>query len=180
MELTRRHALAGAAAIGATPLLPSMPVKAAAPLADKQAPSFYRYKVGDIQVTAVSDGRSTLPLEDSFVTNAKKEEVNAVLEKAFLPRDIFTIYYAPLVINTGAKLVVIDTGNGAAANANSKGANGQFAANMAASGLDAKAVDMVVISHFHGDHVNGLLTARRRFRMPKCWCPRPSGNSGWT
>src|SRR5712671_1406858 len=159
MELTRRHALAGAAAIAATPLLPSMPVKAAAPLADKQAPSFYRYKVGDIQVTVVSDGRSTLPLEDSFVTNAKKEEVNAVLEKAFLPRDIFTIYYAPLVINTGGKLVVSDTGNGAAANANSKGANGQFAANMAASGLDAKAVDMVVISHFHGDHVNGLLAA---------------------
>jgi glyoxylase-like metal-dependent hydrolase (beta-lactamase superfamily II) len=136
-----------------------MPVKAAAPLADKQAPSFYRYKVGDIQVTVVSDGRSTLPLEDSFVTNAKKEEVNAVLEKAFLPRDIFTVYYAPLVINTGGKLVVIDTGNGAAANANGKGANGQFAANMAASGLDAKAVDMVVISHFHGDHVNGLLAA---------------------
>ena len=159
MELTRRHALAGAAAIAATPLLPSMRVRAAAPLADKQAPSFYRYKVGDIQVTVVSDGRSTIPLEDSFVTNAKKEEVNAALEKAFLPRDIFTIYYAPLVINTGGKLVVIDTGNGAVANVNSKGANGQFAANMAASGLDAKAVDMVVISHFHTDHVNGLLAA---------------------
>ncbi len=159
MELTRRHALAGAAAIAATPLLPSMAVKAAAPLADKQAPSFYRYKVGDIQVTVVSDGRSTFPLEDSFVTNAKKEEVNAALEKAFLPRDIFTIYYAPLVINTGGKLVVIDTGNGAVTNVNSKGANGQFATNMAASGLDAKAVDMVVISHFHTDHVNGLLAA---------------------
>jgi hypothetical protein len=104
MELTRRHALAGAAAIAATPLLPSMRVRAAAPLADKQAPSLYRYKVGDIQVTVVSDGRSTIPLEDSFVTNAKKEEVNAALEKAFLPRDIFTIYYAPLVINTGGKL----------------------------------------------------------------------------
>src|SRR5260370_20175667 len=159
MEVTRRHALAGAAAIEATPLLAPMPVEAAAPLADKQAPSFYRYKVGDIQVTVVSDGRSTLPLEDSFVTNANKEEVNAVLEKAFLPRDIFTIYYAPLVINTGGKLVVVDTGNGAAANVNSKGAIGQFAANMAAAGLDAKAVDMVVISHFHGDHVNALLAA---------------------
>ena len=45
------------------------------------------------------------------------------------------------------------------AKANSKGANGQFADNMAAAGFDPKAVDMVVISHFHGDHVNGLLTA---------------------
>jgi hypothetical protein len=58
MELTRRHALAGAAAIAAAPLLPSMPVRAAAPVADKQAPSFYRYKVGDIQVNAVFDLRT--------------------------------------------------------------------------------------------------------------------------
>src|SRR3984957_8724991 len=66
MELTRRHALTGAATIAAAPLLPSMPARAAAPAADKQAPSFYRYKVGDIQVTVVSDGRNTFPLEESF------------------------------------------------------------------------------------------------------------------
>jgi glyoxylase-like metal-dependent hydrolase (beta-lactamase superfamily II) len=159
MELTRRHALAGAAAVAAAPLIPSMPARAAAPVADKQAPSFYRYKVGDIQVTVVSDGKTTFPLEDSFITNAKKAEVNAALEKAFLPRDMFTIYYAPLVINTGGKLVVLDTGSGPMANINSKGSNGQFSANMAAAGFDAKAVDMVVISHFHVDHVNGLLAA---------------------
>ena len=73
MKLTRRHALAGAAAITAAPLFSSLQAKAAAPLADKQAPSFYRYKVGDIQVTVVSDGRNTFKLEDSFITNAKKE-----------------------------------------------------------------------------------------------------------
>src|SRR6202051_5252598 len=107
MELTRRHALAGAAAGAATPLLPSMTARAAAPVADKQAPSFYRYKVGDIQVTVVSDGRNTFPLEDSFITNAKKEEVNAALEKAFLPSDVFTIYFAPLRVNTGGTLWVL-------------------------------------------------------------------------
>ena len=182
MELTRRYALTGAAALAATPLLPSMPVGAAAPVADKQAPSFYRYKVGDIQVTVVSDGKNVFKLEDSFITNAKKDEVSAALEKAFLPRDMFTIYFAPLVINTGGKLVVLDTGNGPVAKTNSKGANGLFADNMAAAGFDPKAVDMVVISHFHGDHVNGLLTAdgTPASRTLKCWCPPPSGNSGWT
>src|SRR3977135_2613014 len=159
MELTRRHALAGAAALAAAPLSPPMPANAAAPVADKQAPSFYRYRVGDIQVTVVSDGRNTFPLEDSFVSNAKKEEVNATLAKAFLPRAIVTFYFAPLVINTGGKLVVIDTGNGPVAKVNSKGAAGQFADNLTAAGFDPKAIDMVVISHFHGDHVNGLLTA---------------------
>jgi glyoxylase-like metal-dependent hydrolase (beta-lactamase superfamily II) len=159
MEITRRHALAGAAAIAAAPLLPNIAAQAAAPLADKQAPGFYRYKVGDIQVTVVSDGKNVFKLEDSFITNAKKDEVNAALEKAFLPRDVFTIHFAPLVINSGGKLIVLDTGNGPAAKVNSKGANGLFIDNMAAAGFDPKAVDMVVISHFHGDHVNGLLTA---------------------
>jgi glyoxylase-like metal-dependent hydrolase (beta-lactamase superfamily II) len=158
MQMTRRHALAGAAAIAATPLTSSIPAKAAAPIADKQAPSFYRYKVGDIQVTVVSDGRNSFPLTDAFITNAKKEEVSAALEKAFLPRDVIAIDFAPLVINTGGKLVVIDTGNGPLAKVSSKGANGLFADNMAAAGFDLKAVDVVVISHFHGDHVNGLLT----------------------
>jgi glyoxylase-like metal-dependent hydrolase (beta-lactamase superfamily II) len=159
MELTRRHALAGAAAIAAAPLLPAVSAKAAAPVADKQAPSYYRYKVGDIQVTVVSDGKNVFKLDDSFITNAKKDEVNAALEKAFMPRDMMTIYFAPLVLNTGGKLVVIDTGTGALSKVSSKGTNGLFADNFVAAGFDPKAVDMVVISHFHSDHVNGLLTA---------------------
>ena len=159
MTISRRHALAGGAAIAASPLLPTAPAKAAAPLADKQAPSFYRYKIGDIQVNAISDGANTFAIPEGFVLNAKKDDINAALEKAFLPKDKVTINFTPLVINTGGKLVVIDTGNGPGAFAASKGNVGQFATNMAAAGLDPKAVDMVVISHFHGDHVNGLLTA---------------------
>jgi glyoxylase-like metal-dependent hydrolase (beta-lactamase superfamily II) len=166
MELTRRRALAGAAVLAASPLLRGTPAVAAAPLADKQAPSFYRYKVGDAQVNAISDGVNTFPLGDSFVSNAKKDEVNAALEKAFLPKDKMSIHFAPLVINTGGKLVVVDTGNGPGAFASSKGNVGQFAGNMAAAGFDAKTVDMVVISHFHGDHINGLLSADNQSAFP--------------
>jgi len=157
MELNRRHALAGAGLLAASPLLRTAPAQASAPMADKQAPSFYRYRVGDAQVNAISDGINTVPLGDGFVLNAKKDEVNAALERAFLPKDKVSIHFAPLVINTGSKLVVIDTGNGPGSFAASKGQVGQFASNMAAAGFDPKAVDMVVISHFHGDHINGLL-----------------------
>jgi glyoxylase-like metal-dependent hydrolase (beta-lactamase superfamily II) len=166
MKLTRRHALAGAAALAATPLLPRVPATAAAPAADKQAPSFYRYKVGDAQVTAISDGVNNFALSDTFVLNAKKDEVNAALEKAFLPKDKMTIYYAPLVINTGGKLVVVDTGTGPASFVSTKGNAGQFAGNMVAAGFDPKSVDMVVISHFHGDHINGLLNAEGTLAFP--------------
>ncbi len=56
MNLTRRHALAGAAALAAAPMIPALPAKAAAPAAGKQNASFYRYKVGDAEVTVISDG----------------------------------------------------------------------------------------------------------------------------
>jgi glyoxylase-like metal-dependent hydrolase (beta-lactamase superfamily II) len=158
MTITRRGALTGAAALALAPMLPEG-ARAAVPPAAKQAPSFYRYKVGDIEVNVVSDGASTFPLPDKLVLNASKDEVAGALEKAFLPKDKMTVHFAPLAINTGGKLVVIDTGNGAAAGANSKGAIGQFASNLVAAGIDPKNVDMVVISHFHGDHVNGLLDA---------------------
>ena len=166
MKLTRRHVLTGAAGIAAAPLLPALPADAAAPMADKQAPSFYRYKVGDVQVTVVSDGVNNFALGDTFVLNAKKDDINAALEKAYLPKDKISIQFGPLVVNTGGKLVVIDTGNGPNGFAASKGANGQFAANLAAAGIDAKSVDMVVISHFHGDHINGLLTADNASAFP--------------
>jgi glyoxylase-like metal-dependent hydrolase (beta-lactamase superfamily II) len=63
------------------------------------------------------------------------------------------------VVNTGSKLIVIDTGTGEANFERSKGNAGQFQNNLKASGIDRNAVDMVVISHFHGDHINGLVTA---------------------
>ena len=159
MELTRRHALAAAAGVAAAPLLPTISAQAAEPMADKQAPSFYRYKVGDVMVTVVSDGQNVFKYEDNFIVNAKKEEVAAALEKAYMAPGMMTIYFAPLVLNIGGKVVAIDTGNGALAKKNSKGANGLFAENMVAAGFDPAKVDTVVISHFHTDHVNGLLTA---------------------
>ena len=152
--------------VAAAPLLPAIQAEAAAPIADKQAPSFYRYKVGDAQVNVISDGVNTFALPETFVLNVKKDDVNAALEKAFLPKDKVSIHFAPLVINTGGKLVVVDTGNGPGAFASSKGNVGQFASNMAAAGIDPKSIDMVVISHFHGDHINGLLTADNVLAFP--------------
>lgn len=166
--------MAGATALALAPLVPGRPAEAAVPAAGKQNASFYRYKIGDAEVTVISDGANTFPLGEGFVLNARKDEVNAALEKAFRPRDTMTIYFGPLVINTGGKLVVIDTGNGPGAFAASKGAVGQFASNMAAAGIDPKNVALVVISHFHGDHVNGLLTADNQPAFPNAEVLVPS------
>jgi glyoxylase-like metal-dependent hydrolase (beta-lactamase superfamily II) len=159
MDLSRRQSLVGAAALAAAPFLTSANAEATMPPAEKQAPSFYRYNIGDVQVNAISDGANTFALTDNYISNASKDAVSAALDKAFLPKDKITTFFAPLVLNIGGKLVVIDTGNGQGAFNSSKGNVGQFATNMIAAGFDPKAIDTVVISHFHGDHVNGLLLA---------------------
>ena len=72
----------------------------------------------------------------------------------------------PIVVNTGSKLVVIDPGLGPNLYEQTKGAVGQFHTNLAAAGIDRNAVDVVIISHFHADHVNGLLTADSKPAFP--------------
>ena len=172
--LTRRTVLAGAAAAIAAPL-PSTLTHAAAPQIGKQAAGFYRYKVGDIEITVVTDGANTFKFADDHVTNKKREEVNAALASAYYPNDLMTTPYNPVVVNTGGKLVVIDTGTSEAAFASSKGATGQFQTNLKAAGIDRNAIDMVVISHFHGDHINGLLTPDNKPAFPNAEILVPAG-----
>ena len=160
IQLTRRDLLAGTAATTAALSMGLTPseLRAAAPAAGKQAPGFYRYKVGDFEVTQIADGARTFPMPDTFVVNQKKEDALAAAEAAYMPKGQVTIPFNPMVINTGSKLVVIDTGNGLGAFEQSKGVVGQMNANMTAAGIDPKN-DIVVISHFHGDHMNGLKKA---------------------
>lgn len=162
IDLTRRRLLTGAATVGAVAAIgvdvSGATTGAAASAASKQAPGFYRYKVGSIEVTVVTDGIRDAPL-GNIVRNASTEEVNAALAAAYLPRDKFPYVFNPCAIKTGSKLVMLDTGLGPEIYAQSKGQAGQAHANLEAAGIDRKAVDVVIISHFHADHINGLLNA---------------------
>lgn len=125
----------------------------------------HRYKVGDVGVTVLSDGfRVSSP--DGYILNVGKDVLSATLARAGLPTDHMRNVYAPVLIETGGKRVLIDTGNGEAVFAQTKGERGRLPRNLAAAGVDRKAIDVVVISHFHGDHVNGLLTADNTASYP--------------
>jgi glyoxylase-like metal-dependent hydrolase (beta-lactamase superfamily II) len=168
-ELTRRNLLAGTVATtaaAAVPLATSSPARAAAPLAGTQAPGWYRYKVGSFEITVVTDGTNRFKFENDHVTNKKREDVNAALAAAYYEKDMMATPYNPVVVNTGAKLVVIDTGTSEANFERSKGAAGQFQRNLAAAGIDRNAVDTVIISHYHGDHINGLLKPDKSLAFP--------------
>src|SRR6478735_8975885 len=127
MQITRRNLFAGAAVVGAgltaskSIVLPAM---AAAPAAGKQNAGWYRYKVGDFEITVVTDGGGTNPLSDAYVANSPKDAVSKDLEAQFLPKDKITHTYTPIVVNTGSKLVAIDTGLGPAIYVQTKGALG--------------------------------------------------------
>lgn len=182
-QLTRRDLLAGTAATSAALMMGLSPseLRAAAPAAGKQAPGFYRYKIGDYEVTQLADGARTFPMPDTFVVNQKKEDALKAAEEAYLPKGQVTIPFNPMVINTGSKLVVVDTGNGLGAFEQSKGVVGQMNANMQAAGIDPKAVDLVLISHFHGDHIGGLKTADGKLVYPNAEIKMPAAEwAFWT
>ena len=170
--LSRRRVMGGAVAVAASAT--AAPLQAAAPQIGNQAPGFYRYRLGDIEITVVNDGVSRMPITDGFVANASKDEVNAALEAAFLDKDFYAGPYNPIVINTGSRLAVVDTGTGEAAYKSSKGLNGRFLSNLAAAGIDVHAIDAVIVSHYHGDHINGLLKANGALVFPNAEILVPS------
>lgn len=152
--INRRHAMAtGVAALAAPAFLTASnaPVFAQAAAAAAQAPGFYKYKVGDITVTAINDGFFNRPLE-GFIRNAELPAVQSAMSAAFLPTNAVPIPFNTLVVETGGKVVLLDTGNGNVGAPTS----GTWMTNFKAAGFDPAKVDSVVISHFHGDHINGI------------------------
>src|SRR5579862_9465612 len=118
IELSRRNLLTAAAAAGAASALTPFAgpaARAAVPPAAAQAPGFYRYKVGSYECTSINDGARSFPLPDSFVTNVPKAEAAAAAEAAYMPQGMVTVPFNPQLINTGSKLILIDSGNGIAA-----------------------------------------------------------------
>jgi glyoxylase-like metal-dependent hydrolase (beta-lactamase superfamily II) len=153
-ELTRRRLLNGSAAAvaAAFPPFAATCAHAAAPPAGRQAPSFYRCKLGDFEITVVSDGARAIPLPPQFVRNVGNEQVLAAAESAYMPKGNIVAPFNPIVVNTGAKLVLIDTGYGPGIGPTV----GLLPATLAAAAIDPSTIDIVLISHMHGDHILGL------------------------
>lgn len=128
---------------------------AAAPMVKTPAPGFYRIMVGDIEVTPVNDGTVDLPMDQ--LLRQKPEQTRATLEKNFLKAPTETSDNAFLV-NTGGKLVLVDTGAGALFGPTL----GKLLNNLKAAGYQPEQVDEIYITHMHGDHVGGLVANGQR------------------
>ena len=124
---------------------------AAAPIVKTQAPGYYRMMLGDFEVTALSDGTLGLPVS-TLLTNTTPERVKKALARSSLKEPVETSVNGYL-INTGTKLVLIDTGAGALFGPTV----GKLIDNLKAAGYQPEQVDEIYITHMHGDHVGGLM-----------------------
>jgi glyoxylase-like metal-dependent hydrolase (beta-lactamase superfamily II) len=125
-----------------------------------------RYQIGEIALTVVADGGRVIPVPEGLVKNAPIEAVAAALESAGYTKGTMPFFFNPVVIDTGGRQILVDTGNGEAAFQSSKGSVGQLQANLMASGIDATRIEAVFITHFHGDHINGLLDPNGKPAFP--------------
>jgi len=123
---------------------------AAAPLAKTQAPGYYRMMLGDFEVTALSDGTVNLPV-DKLLKNPPAKTTKA-LARSYQKTPVETSFNSYL-INTGDKLVLVDTGTAGLFGPTL----GNMLANLKASGYTPEQVDEIYITHMHPDHVGGLM-----------------------
>ena len=83
------------------------------------------------------------------------DETKAALAAAGLPTDFVPIPFTPNLVKTGGQVTLIDTGTGGQTGGPKAG---MFMKHLAAAGVDPGSVNHILISHFHPDHIFGLMT----------------------
>jgi glyoxylase-like metal-dependent hydrolase (beta-lactamase superfamily II) len=134
-----------------------------AAVAQTPAGSFKKYKVGEIDVVSLYDGVWEKPHDEAFIKGANVEETKAALKAAGLTDAHVPIPFTVIAVNTSGRWVLIDSGTGGGQAGGPKA--GVLAQSMTAAGIDPKAVTTVVISHFHGDHISGLMAKDTNAQM---------------
>ena len=152
MNMTRRKALMTA---GLTPTLalatPALLTLTESAGAQTPAPGQPRlshgFKLGDFTVTTLMAGRRESPHpQGTFGTNASPEEFAKLSEENFIPHDRTMNGFTPVLVQTGAEVVLFDTG---------LSPEGILPA-LAEAGVGPEDVTLVVLTHMHGDHIGGL------------------------
>ena len=161
--ISRRDLVLGAAGAYAAFGLSKPITFIGAAAAQTPAQGFKKYKVGDIEVVSLYDGVWEKPHDENFIKGVNVEETKAALKAGGLSDAHVPIPFTVIAVNTSGRWILIDSGTGGGQAGGPKA--GVLAQSMAAAGIDPKAVTTVVISHFHGDHISGLMAKDTNAQM---------------
>jgi glyoxylase-like metal-dependent hydrolase (beta-lactamase superfamily II) len=123
---------------------------AAAPMVKTQAPGYYRFMLGNFEVTALSDGTVDLPVDKLLHGSASEISRDLTQSYEHVPLETSVNGY---LINTGSKLVLIDSGAGVTFGPTL----GKLRNNLVAAGYKPEQIDDVLLTHLHPDHVGGIV-----------------------
>jgi glyoxylase-like metal-dependent hydrolase (beta-lactamase superfamily II) len=151
LPFSRRQALFTGASLplAAAAATLARPAHGAAEMMGTTVPQFYRFALGGFEVTTLLGGTRTVPDPQTiFGMNVSPEEFAEVSEAAFIPTDRAQFFFTPTLVNTGAELILFDTGLSGPG----------ITVPLEAAGYSPDQVDVVVLTHMHGDHIGGMMT----------------------
>jgi glyoxylase-like metal-dependent hydrolase (beta-lactamase superfamily II) len=155
-------------------LLGATVAMAGAPQQKTQVAGYYRLMLGNFEVTALYDG--AIDLDEKMLKNIAKRDVQRLLARQFIQGPAVQTAVNAYLVNTGSQLILVYAG---AAKLFGPGL-GHIADNLRAAGYTPEQVDLVLLTHLHGDHVNGLVSTdgQRVFSNAEVWSAK-ADNDFW-
>jgi glyoxylase-like metal-dependent hydrolase (beta-lactamase superfamily II) len=133
-------------------------------------PAAHSFNIGKLKLTALHDAQFVFPNDGkTFGVDSTPAAVGEVLRSANAPTDRITLSVNSLLVRTGRRVLLIDTGIGAKA----------LIASLGEAGVSPKAVTDVLITHSHGDHIGGLLDENGHLAFPKATIRMSSAEWAW-
>lgn len=137
------------------------PLEAQAPQVGTQAPGYYRMQLGRLEITALYDG--AIQIDTKLLHHIETTDLDTLLSRMFVGKPKMQTAVNAYLVNTGKHLVLIDAGAGTLFGRNL----GFIRKNMEASGYTPEQVDVVLLTHMHGDHLGGLIDKGGKPVFPK-------------
>ncbi|HEY6619165.1 MAG TPA: MBL fold metallo-hydrolase [Steroidobacteraceae bacterium] len=149
--------------VSAVALLISLAAMSAGAASGAPVAQFQPFRIGSYRAVALKDGELEVPVDGkSFVAGQPNEAVSAVLKAGGAPADHFEFSIQPLLVHAGVHVLLFDTGAGSFFG----DIGGKLPESMMAAGEKPASVTDIFISHAHGDHIGGLVTATGALAFP--------------